>query len=572
MLKHFCKPRTGIFLVLVGILILFLGTTGLCEQVAIGTEGMVASAHELASAAGAEILAAGGNAIDAAVATAFAITVVEPDESSLGGEGYMVLSLADGRDVAIDCRSWAPGYVTIETDACAKPYYGPTATCIPGLVAGLTLALNEYGTMTLAEVMAPAIRIAREGFPLDDVLFTALSRIYDVLTDDPVVGPIYFPDGVMPEPGSLMVNEDLACALELIAEQGAHAFYHGEISDALVTAMDGWITHSDLQRYQAVEREPIISEYRGYEIIGAPPIVAGIVVAETLNILENFDLSVYGGWDDPAAIHLISQALLLASADRLHYIGDPDFYDVPIEGLLSEEYARLRAALIDPEQAIKPTQDAPVGDPTSYMPVSTGALDREESQSTTHISVLDKDGNAVSLTQTISSMWGSRDMIPGYGFFMNNELHNFNNYNPDYPDDVNVVGPYKRPRTVLAPTVVRNSYGEVFLVLGTPGGGRIPSTVTETIINVIDFGMSLEEAMRAPKFCSRVVYPQLQIEKGYSADTIAALKELGHTVITFKTVGPLAGYFGGINAIIRYDDGTMVGVGSFRRAGGAAGP
>ena len=566
MFRHLCKPRIVIFLASVGVLMVFLGTTGLCDQVAVGTEGMVASAHELASAAGAEILAAGGNAIDAAVATAFAITVVEPDESSLGGEGYMVLSLADGRDVAIDCRSWAPGHVTIDTNVRAKPYYGPTATCIPGLVAGLTLALNEYGTMTLEEVMAPAIRIAREGFPLDNVLFTALSAVYDALVDDPVVGPIYFPDEVIPEPGSLMVNEDLAHALELIAEQGAHAFYHGEIADAIVAAMDGWITHSDLQRYQAVERESIISDYRGYEIIGAPPIVAGIVVAETLNILENFDLSAYGGWDDPAAIHLIAQALLLASADRIRYIGDPDFYDIPIEGLLSEEYARSRAALIDPEQAIKPTQDAPIGDPNA--PVSVNA----DNSTTTHISVLDRDGNAVSITQTISSMWGSRDMIPGYGFFMNNELHNFNNYDPDYPDDVNVVGPYKRPRTVLAPTVVRNSRGEVFLVVGTPGGGRIPSTVTEMIINVIDFGMSLEEAMRAPKFCSRVVYPQLQMEAGYSKDTIAALKALGHTVVTLKARGSLVGYFGGINAIIQYEDGTMVGVGSFRRAGGAAGP
>ena len=566
MRRHICRPRTGIVLASVIVLMMFLGATGLCEQVAVGSEGMVASAHELASAAGAEILAAGGNAIDAAVATAFAITVVEPDESSLGGEGYMVLSLADGRDVAIDCRSWAPGYVSIDTNVRSKPYYGPTATCIPGLVAGLALALNEYGTMTLEEIMTPAIRIAREGFLLDEVLFTALSNIYDVSVDDPVVGPIYFPNGVIPEVGSLMVNEDLAHALELIAEQGAQAFYHGEIADAIVAAMDGWITHSDLQRYQAVEREPIISHYRGYEIIGAPPIVAGIVVAQTLNILENFDLAAYGGWDDPEAIHLISQALLLASADRLRYIGDPDFYDIPIEGLLSEEYARSRAALIDLDQAMTPTQDAPVGDPNT--PVSVDA----DNSATTHISVLDKDGNAVSITQTISSMWGSRDMIPGYGFFMNNELHNFNNYNPDYPDDVNVVGPYKRPRTVLAPTVVRNSHGEVFLVVGTPGGGRIPSTVAETIINVIDFGMSLDEAMRAPKFCSRVVYPQLQMEVGHSEDTITALKELGHRVITINTAGLLSGYFGGINAIIQYDDGTMVGVGSFRRVGGAAGP
>ncbi|MGD8699725.1 MAG: gamma-glutamyltransferase [Gemmatimonadales bacterium] len=547
--------------------IAFLPVAADAQQLATGTKGMVASAHELASAAGAEILAAGGNAVDAAVATAFAITVVEPNASGLGGEGYMVLSLADGRDLAVDFRSWSPGHVTIATDASAMT--GPESTCIPGLVAGLTLALQEYGTKTLDEVMAPAIRLAREGFALDAVLFDRLTELYGYTDsgDDPVIGPIYFPDGLIPEIGSLVVNEDLAYALELIAERGAYAFYRGEIASAIVEAMGGWFTGADLQRYQAVVRDAIVSEYRGYTVIGTPPNVAGIVVA--LNILEHFDLSAYGGWDDPGAIHLMAEALLLASADRGPYIGDPDLYHVPLAGLLSKEYAAERAALIDPGAAMVPKREVPAGDPYPFMAAPVGATDGAGSPSTTQISVLDEAGNAVSITQTISSFWGSQDMIPGYGFFMNNELHNFNSYNPDRPNDVNVVGPYKRPRTVIAPTIVRDSAGQVFLVLGTPGAGRIPSTVVETIVNVIDFGMSLEDAIKAPKFTSRVAYTQLHIEGGYSAETMAALEALGHTLDV--THGELDYYFGGINAII-VEDGLMTGVGSFRRAGGAAGP
>jgi gamma-glutamyltranspeptidase/glutathione hydrolase len=458
--------------------------------------------------------------------------------------------------------------VNAETDASAMT--GPEATCIPGLVAGLTLALQEYGTKPLEEVMAPAIRLAREGFPLDAVLFDRLTELYGFTEygTDPVIGPIYFPDGLVPEIGSPVVNEDLARALELIAEEGAYAFYRGELAEAIVEAMGGWFTSADLQRYQAVVRDAIISEYRGHTVIGTPPNVAGVVVAEALNILDNFDLSETSGWQDPKAIHLMAEALLLASADRGPYVGDPDFYDVPLAGLLSEEYATQRAALIDVGAAIVPTSEAPAGNPYPFMTSPIGAPDGAQSPSTTHISVLDEAGNAVAITQTISSFWGSQDMIPGYGFFMNNELHNFNSFNPDRPDDVNVLAPYKRPRTVLAPTVVRNTEGKVFLVIGTPGAGRIPSTVVQTIVNVIDFGMTLEDAIAAPKFTSRVGYSVLHMEGGYPDETIAALEALGHQVD--RNHGVLDYFFGGINAII-VEDGLMTGVGSFRRAGGAAG-
>ena len=567
---HSRMEHRGIVAVLVLVVGLFAWTAA-AEQVVTSTEGMVATAHELASEAGAEILAMGGNAVDAAVAAAFAITVVEPNASSLGGEGYMVISLADGRDLAIDYKSVAPGHITYEDDN-DEPRRGPESTCVPGVVAGLALALKEYGTMTLAEVMAPAIRLARDGFALDPVLYDNLSNLYGYTDSgtDPIVGPVYFPDGFIPDIGVTLVQKDLAYALELIAEQGPSVFYRGEIALAIEEITEGFLRYGDLQRYQAVIRDPVVSEYRGYEVIGTPPNVAGVTVAEALNILDNFDLSPLS-WDNPTAVHIVAEALKLASADRLPYVGDPDFYDVPLEGLLSEEYATARASLIDLDNAIMPTNSTPTGDPYLYMAVGEPVAVGEEvySPSTTQLSILDSDGNAVSITQTLSSFWGSRLMVPGYGFFINDELHNFNDYNPDNLADINVHQPFKRPRTVIAPTIVRDPAGEVFMVVGTPGAGRIPSTVVLTIINVIDFGMSLEEAILAPKFCSRVAYKELRMEGGYPQETLDALAALGHTVKADYDEVDL--YFGGINAIL-VEDGVMTGVGSFRRDGGAAAP
>jgi gamma-glutamyltranspeptidase/glutathione hydrolase len=424
--------------------------------------------------------------------------------------------------------------------------------------------------MSLAEVIAPAIRLARDGFPLDEVLKSRISDAYEWMSMDPVASTIYLPDGLIPDAGTPLVQTDLAHTLELIATHGPAVFYRGEIALAIEAATEGFLRYSDLQRYAAVIRTPVLSEYRGHEIIGSPPNVAGITVGQALNILDNFDLTGYT-WSDAAAIHLIAEALKLASADRLPYVGDPDFYDVPIDGLLSEDYAVTRAALIDPAAAIIPTNSVPKGDPYNVVPVGepVGALEEVNAPSTTQISVLDKDGNAVSITQTISSFWGSRVMVPGYGFFINDELHNFNDYNPDRLDDINVHQPFKRPRTVIAPTIVRDPAGEVFLVLGTPGAGYIPSTVVETIVNVIDFDMTLEDAIRTPKFCSRVSYKELRIEGGYPQATLDALAALGH--IVKADYGELVSTFGGINAIL-VEDGLMTGVGSFRRDGGAAAP
>lgn len=565
------------FSVLLGVLVavLTLGlpastqtTTALPGQVAVGREGMVACAHPLAAAVGAQVLARGGNAVDAAVAMSFALGVVEPYASGLGGEGYMILALTDGTQVAVDFRAWAPGHVTPQT---SRATYGPQSVCIPGVVAAMDLVLRKYGTMTLAEVLAPAIELAEGGFPADEVYVRQVLDAFKDLSDPKYAetGALFLLNGLAPDVGQRLTNPKLAYTLRLIAEGGAEVFYKGEIADAIVAATGGWITREDLAAYRAVVREPVRGTYRGYEILSAPPIVAGVVVVEALNIIENFNLSRYGRYDHPTVVHIIAEALKLAFADRDPVVWDPDFYEVPVTGLTSKEFASERAKLISLDKVIPPAK-TPVGNPwpfnTSALPVGVGA--DADAGCTTHISVVDKHGNAVSLTQTLSSFWGSRVAVPGYGFLLNNQYQNFNQYRADRPDDRNVAEPHKRPRTVIAPTIVLDR-GEVFLVVGTPGAGRIPGVVVQTIVGVVDFCLSLEEAITAPKFYSRNGVANLEIEGGFPAETVQALKDLGHAV---KEYGPLDLYFGGTNAVLVLPDGTMIGVADIRRLGGAAGP
>ena len=559
----------AVLLAFVALALPLLGEEITVGQIATGTKGVVAAAHPLAAKVGAEILARGGNAVDAAVATAFALGVVEPYASGIGGEGVMVISLADGTEVAIDYKSVAPGHVTLEgTDTSVK--LGPKGTCVPGVVAGLALALEKYGTMSLAEVLEPAIRLAREGFPIDEVFVDVMAAhgFYENIVDDPEISSIFLKDGLIPDVGTVITNPELAHAYELIAQQGPEVFYEGEIAEAIVQATEGWITKEDLAQYTPREMEPVRGDYRGYEVLSAPPPVGGTTLIEALNILENFDLSGYS-YTDPEAIHLIAESLLLASADRYRYVGDPAFFAVPIKGLTSDAYARERAELIRLD-AVIPPREAPAGGPFQYEYLEEHAAiysvpEEATSLSTTHVSVVDKEGNAVSLTQTLSYFWGSQVFVSGYGFFLNNELHNFNRYDPTDPTDLNEIAPYKRPRTLVAPTIVKRD-GEIFLVVGTPGAGRIISTLLEVIVNVVDFGMDLKEAIAAPKFCSRVAYKELRMEEGYPEETLAALEALGHKI---KLYSPLNLYFGGVNAVMVREDGTIIGVGSLRRQGAA---
>ena len=398
------------------------------------TQGVVTAAHPLAAAAGAEILAKGGNAVDAAIATAYALAVVEPHASNLGGEGYMVISLADGTEVAIDYRSRAPLHVNVHTPAeTGWPPHGILTTLIPGMVKGTELALQKYGTMTLAEVLEPAIRLAEEGFPMGDLLASQIANAYEsFLLEYPEAGKVFLDNMLIPEPGTIFRNPDLAHAMRLIAEHGSDVFYFGEIADAIEQATEGWVDKASLAAYRAYERDVVRGTYRGYEIVTAPPIVSGVRVVETLNILELFDLAQYGHPNHPTAAHIMAEALKITQADYNAYVWDPNFYRVPVEGLTSKLYARERAALISLDEA--KTYEA--GDPYAISPageVSFTPVTVEESPSTTHVSVLDKDGNAVALTQTISSFWGSRIVVPGYGFLLSNHFRQFWGFEVDDP-------------------------------------------------------------------------------------------------------------------------------------------
>lgn len=546
-------------------------------QVMASKNGMVAAANPYAAAAGAEILEKGGNAVDAAVAVAFALGVVEPYASGLGGEGVMVIYMANGQSVAIDYKSVAPRDLSKYTKSPSNYSSGPLSVCVPGVVDGLIKALSEWGTMSLKEVMEPAIRLAREGFVLNETYVGVLSDNYEKLLNDPGEGAkIYLKDGLLYEVGDTFKNPVLAETLELIAEKGRDVFYRGEIADKIVKFMQengGAITKEDLENYHAIVKEPIVGTYRGYKIITAPQPVGGVTLVEILNILERFNISDLS-WDDPLYIHLLSEALYLATIDRRMYCGDDP--NVPVEALISKEYAKSRFEMIPLSKALpRPSSAAErqklAGDPFKYLggkkffeKILEDLGEKVESPSTTHVSVVDRWGNAVALTQTLSSFFGSGNVVPGTGIILNNEMANFSTSGP------NALAPGKRPRTTIAPTIVLRPNGDLLMVVGTPGGSRILSTLAQLIVNVIDFGYPIDQAMKLPKFCSYDTYTDLRIEGGFPEKTIKILeKYYGYKL---KLYPELDLFFGGPNCVYKQEDGTYIGVGSFRRQGGAAIP
>lgn len=509
---------------------------------------MVASAHPLATQAGLEILRKGGNAVDAAVATAFAIGVVEPNASGLGGEGMMLIRLADGESVAIDYRSCAPKAI-YEYDG---EDYGPKSVAIPGTVAGLTLALNEYGTLSLPEVMSPAIKYAEEGFTISETLGGIILDKYEQLLADPASSKIYLEDSLPKKAGDILKQPDLARSLRLISKKGADVFYKGELADKIAYEMQkngGIITKEDLANYKAVERRPVTGNYRGYTVISSPPPVSGMAVVEALNILENFDLSKYD-FMSYEVIHLMSEAVRLAYCDRYTYMADPDFVAVPLGILLSEDYAAERAKKIDLKRQIPDSELLP-----------GLQLDVKESSSTTHLVVADKQGNMVSLTQTISSFFGSGYVVEDTGILMNNEMKNFNSRG------INVMEPYKRMRTTIAPTILVKD-DKPFLTIGTPGAARIVPTTVNVIVNIVDYGMGLQEAIEAPRFYSRL-NTTIYLEDRFPEIFIKALEKKGATV---EIKGEMDLYFGGVQAVM-YDlkKGIIYGGADPRRDGYAEG-
>jgi len=546
-------------------------------------EGMVTAAHPLAAAAGAEILEKGGNAVDAAIAVSFALGVVEPYASGLGGEGYMVVVMADGRELAIDFRSTAPALADYaHLDKAGKLSdikYTPKGYCVAGVPAGIGKAL-AFASLPLAELVAPAIRLAEQGFEVNTTFAKVNMDAYETLLEN---APEFLDDGLPWAAGATFRNPALAKTLKTIAGKGVGDFYNGALADSLDRFMQdngGWARKSDLQAYRALAKAPIKGSYRGYELSVPGSPVGGPRILATLNILEHFNLSIMS-WDDPLAIHIMQEALILTSLDQRRWMGDPATNPyIPEKGYVSKDYARQRLMRIDLGKASDPSAwySERVGDPGPYenganyidvmleeqrKAVIEGSAE-DAPPSTTHFSVVDGAGNAVSWTQTISSFFGTGNMVDGY--FLNNELGNFKAV-PEEGSPINLE-PGRRPRTTIAPLVVRKD-GKVRWVIGSPGAGRIGSTIVEILVNVIDFDMSLENAIRAPKFTGYDAYKAIQLEDDYPQKTIDLLVAMGHEVKRYSFPDL---YFGGPNAIAVGEDGLLTGVGSIRRQGGAAAP
>ena len=531
---------------------------------ATSTKAMATASKYEVSQVGAEIMAKGGNAVDAAVAMGFALGVCEPFTSGLGGGGLATIHTAEGENFFIDFREVAPAAATLDlyVDASGEnngnTQEGGLASGVPGEVAGLLYLLEHHGTMSREEVMEPAIRIANEGFTVSAYCANAISDAYEKTQKFPEMSKVYLDENGLPwEEGSVITNPDLGKALQLIADQGADTFYKGEIGEAMVATLakyDGVMTMDDLAGYEVHELEPVTGDYRGYTVISSPPPSSGGThLIEILNILENFDMASMEV-NSAEYVHLFAETFKLAFADRAKYMADTNFVSVPLGGLTSQAYADKRAQDIDLNVAME--QAAP-DDPSPY-----------EHTDTTHFSVADVDGNCVAITKTINYYFGSGVMVDGYGFMMNNQMDDFSTDS----ESVNKIEPGKKPLSSMSPTVVLKPDGSPFLVLGTPGGSRIFSGVAEVISRVIDSKMDLHTAISVPKIWNCSNKNNLQYEeplKGYEQyaltdETIAKLTEMGHGEL--KTTRS-----GAFQCIMFMDDGTLYGTADPRQDGKAVG-
>lgn len=531
------------------------------ERAAEGRAAMVASAHPLATQAGLEILRQGGNAVDAAVATAFALGVVEPNASGLGGGGYILFYNAKtGRAECVDYREQAPARATPDMYPLSPDgkgvrdkasTIGHRASAVPGNLAGLSLALQRWGTLSLAEVLAPAIRLAEEGYPVTKTLSEMMSNYYDKLVQFPEAARVYLKDGLAYEPGDKLVLKDLARTLRLIAAQGPDVFYRGEIADAVVKEMaagGGLITKEDLAAYRPKLREPVRGTYRGLQLISMPPSSSGGThVIQLLNILEGFDIAKLGT-NTAAVLHVQAEAAKRVFADRAKYSGDADFVPVPTAGLISKEYAaRLRETI----SLDKPGEKVPAGNPYSLP-----------SGGTSHASFADRDGNLVALTQTINLFFGSGVVIPGYGIMMNDEMDDF----VPVPGNANSIAPGKRPASSMSPTIVLKD-GRPLLSLGSPGATRIITTLPQILMNIVDHGMDLQQAINAPR--AHCQGAQIEVESRIPETVRDTLKAQGHRL---SVRGAVDLHFGGAQAVmIDPKSGRYFGAADPRRDGFAAG-
>ena len=510
--------------------------------------GVVVSTQKIASNIGLQVLKDGGNAFDAAVAVGYALAVVHPVAGNIGGGGFAVIHTAAGDNVALDFREMAPGKATrdmyLDKDGNVIPKSstdGYLATGVPGTVAGMSALLNKYGTKSLATLMQPAIKYAEDGFVVSERQAETFKEHAPRLSKFASSRKYFLkPDGSTYKEGETVIQKDLAKTLRMIAQQGPDAFYKGDIAELIakdMAANGGLITTEDLAKYKPIWREPVKGTYRGYEILSmSPPSSGGTHILQILNVVEGYDLKSLG-FGSSATVHAMAEAMRYAYADRSEFMGDPDFVKVPVKGLISKEYAAEIRAKIDPAKA------------TSSSQVRPGTPGIHEGTNTTHYSIVDKFGNAVSITYTINDYYGSAAAVNGAGFLLNNEMDDFS-IKPGVPNIYGLVGgaanavePYKRPLSSMSPTIVLKD-GKIYMVVGSPGGSRIITTVLQVISNVIDHDMNIREAVDAPRIHMQWLPDELRIEKnGLAKDVIDSLTAMGYKVV-------VRGSMGDVNAIL----------------------
>jgi gamma-glutamyltranspeptidase/glutathione hydrolase len=532
-------------------------------------EAMVSVQEAVAAEVGLQVLKDGGNAVDAGVAVALALAVTLPRAGNLGGGGFMMVHDAEsGETRAIDYREMAPAsatrdmYIDAEgkADSTLSRFHG-LAVGVPGTVAGMQLALESYGTMTLEQAAAPAIKLAEDGIIVTADLADSLKALEKRLKTWPASAEIFFkPDGSFYGPGDLLKQPDLAATLKKIAAEGPDGFYKGEVAEKIAASVQeagGSMTVEDLANYRAVIREPVTGTYRGHEIVSMPPPSSGGThIIQILNVMEGYPIG-FLGHNSSDTIHLMAEAMKRAYADRSEYLGDPDFVDVPVAALTSKDYAtKIRDGIslnrATPSSTIKPGKLAPY-----------------ESNETTHFSIVDKDGNAVSNTYTLNFSYGSGMTAKGTGVLLNNEMDDFS-AKPGVPNaygliggDANAVEPGKRPLSSMSPTIVLKD-GKPLLVTGSPGGSRIITTTLQVISNMIDHGMNVAEATHASRFHHQWLPDEIRVEDGgLSRDTVAALEAKGHTIAVKSVMGSTQSIH------VDADKGLLLGASDPRRTGSA---
>ena len=542
-------------------------------------KAMVASVHEAATRAGLDIMRQGGNAIDAAVATGFALAVVHPQAGNIGGGGFLLVRFADGKTTFLDFREKAPAKAT--ADMYLDPQgnvvedmslYGYKAVAVPGSVAGLAHAQKKWGKLPLARVMQPAIDLARNGFVLtyEDARDLRDGRLAEFAESK----RIFQRDGKLYEPGETFKQPELARTLERIA-QNPDDFYHGSLAKELSAAIQkggGLVSEKDLADYKVVERQPVRGTYRGYEVISAPPPSSGgVALIETLNILEGYDLARLGS-RSADSIHLTLEAFRRAFDDRAEFMGDPDFSPIPVAQLIDKRYATRWRESLNPQRAsVSKDLHRPSFADLDVLAGQHPAAQIREPEHTTHYSVVDPAGNAVSVTYTLNDTLGSRVTATGLGFLLNDEMDDFaakqgvpNGYGL-IQGPANAIGPGKRPLSAMTPTIVTKD-GKLFLVLGSPGGPTIITTVANVLMGVVDYGLNIQEAVNAPRFHNQWLPDVARMERvGFSPDTLSLLEQRGHKL-------EMKGYWGDAECIaIDMTTGERLGASDARNNGKAMG-